>query len=306
MRILQPVITFIYDCDLTLIPEFMQNQMLRDFGIEPDKFWIETNERRHFWLTKGINLDPENSYLNLFIKYSNDGTFPPLSNAKLREFGKAVKLFPGLPDLFHKLKSHIENNLRYKEQGIKLENYIVSTGLKEMILGSHLFDSDSLTDVFASEFLEDNGVISGIARAVGHMKKTEFIHLINKGGNIDQEIDVNGKIPYEYRRVPFQNMVYVGDGPTDVPCFATINKRGGTSIAVYDQQSEKAFKQACQLQNQGRVFTIGPADFSEGSHIFHVLIYLAEKIADKIVKDRLEELHSKTDSSPPFGVNGSK
>ena len=293
MRNLQPVIAFLYDCDLTLIPEYMQNPMLRSFGLNPEDFWRETWTWIDQQAALGVNLDPENSYLNLFLKYVHEGRFPPLSNSQLREFGKTIVPFPGLPDFFKKLKLHIEHNPRYVEHGLKLENYIISTGLKEMIVGSLLDDPEYVTGVYASEFLEENGTIKGIARAVGHMKKTEFIHLINKGGNLNKDIDVNGKIAYEQRRVPFENMVYVGDGPTDVPCFATINKRGGKCVAVYSSESEKAFKQACQLQSEGRVFTIGPADFQPGSHIYRVMFHLAEQIADRIVNDRRDELRNK-------------
>ena len=292
MRNLQPIIVFLYDCDLTLIPEYMQNPMLRSAGITPEDFWAETWVWKDEQAKLGVNLDPENAYLNLFFKYIQNGRFPALSNAQLREFGKLIVPFPGLPEFFKKLKFHIEQ--KYKAQGLVLENYIISTGLKEMIAGSPLDDPDGITDIYASEFFEENGIIAGIARAVGHMKKTEFIHLINKGGNVNPEIDVNGKIAYEYRRVPFENMVYIGDGPTDVPCFATINKRGGKCLAVYNPESEKAFRQACQLQHEGRVFTIGPADFREGSQMHRVLFHLAEQIADRIVKDRAEELRSKT------------
>ena len=199
-----------------------------------------------------------------------------------------MPLYSGLPDFFKRINTKIQEDNLFKKYDISLEHYIISTGMKTTILGSAL--GKEVNDIFASEFYEEEGVINGIARSIGYSKKTEFLHLINKGGNTNPKIDVNSYLPKEYRRVPFEQMIYVGDGPTDVPCFAILNHRGGKSIAVYNQDSEKAFKQTYQLQSEGRVFTFAPADYREGSHLSLVLEQVVKEMAQKIVDTTEREL----------------
>jgi hypothetical protein len=300
MGAIQSIIVIAYDCDHTLIPEYMQNGLLRKNGIEPENFWKESNQLKKDQKELGINLDFENAYLNLLLQYSHSGKLEEISNKKLREEGKNLQTFQGLPDFFERIKTNIENKPECKEHGIKIEQYIISTGLKEMILGSSLYNPKYIEDVFASEFLEVNGKISQIARAVGHMKKTEFLYLLNKGGNKNPSIDINGRMPNEARRIPFENMIYVGDGPTDVPCFATLSDEGGKSVAVYNPDSDSAFKKAILLQKQRRVFTFGPADYRENTDISRKLFYLVNERAQEIIKNRQDDLMSKISDAPSF------
>lgn len=291
MPTLQNIIALFYDCDMTLTSSYMQRPIFEKYKHDEEEFWSETKGRREEAKKKGINLDLEISYMNLLME-----KFPDLSNQELKELGKEIPLFPGLPDFFEKINQVIKGEEKYKLHNITIEHYVISTGLKEMVeglLGKHL------DGIFASEFLEnEEGKIYQIARSIGYSKKTEFLHLINKGGNIDERIDVNGVLPHEFRRIPFENMIYVGDGVTDVPCFATLNRRGGKSFAVYDPKSELAFQQAYLLREQGRVFDFGPADYSEDSHIFKSLLYTVRQRADQIVEDRERQVNPHLDSSP--------
>lgn len=286
---LQNIIALIYDFDLTLIPGFMQEPLFNKYGVEGDKFWAESASLRVNAAQKGVNLDSECGYMNLILRYVKAEKFPNLSNGELYDLGKEIKFYEGLPDFLGRIKSNIEEYPEFKKHQITVEHYVISTGLKPMILGSAI--GNDLNDVFASEFMEnDKGIVCEIARTVGHLKKTEFIHLINKGGNVDRSVKVEDVVPNEYRRIPFQNMCYIGDGQTDISSMATISGRGGTSLAVYNSSDKKYFKEAFNLREQGRVFNFGPADYSEGSLTSNTIEEVIYRKADIIVKNREEEI----------------
>lgn len=286
--VLQNIIAIIYDCDLTLSPVYMQEVLFDYFKVDGQEFW----KRKQVWMEKlmatGLNIDDECAYMNMMLQYVKEGKFKGLSNELLRDLGRNLLMYPGLPDFFERINSNVQEDNLFKKYDINLEHYVISTGTKQTILGSVL--GSEVKDIFASEFYEEEGVISGIARSIGYAKKTEFLHLINKGGNVNSKIDVNSFLPREFRRIPFEQMIYVGDGPTDVPCFATLNRRGGKGVAVYGNNSEKAFKQAYQLQEEKRVFTFAPADYREGSHLSLVLEKMVREMAQRVVDKTEREL----------------
>ncbi len=278
----QKIIALIYDFDSTLSPECMQEALFHKYNVKGSEFWEEKRKLVREAEQKGINYDTECAYMNLILRYVRKGIFPELSNQELRELGKEIVLYPGLPEFLPLISSRVRE--KYKLQGTTLEHYVISTGLTEMVKGSAV--GSELDGVFASEYnTDEKGIICEIARAVGHTKKTEFLHLINKGGNKDSSIDVNGALSRELRRIPFENMIYIGDGPTDVPCFATLNHRGGISIGVYNPSSEDAFQKAYQLREQHRVFSFGEADYREGSHTFKTIWKAVTGIAERIIQE---------------------
>jgi len=286
---LQNILALIYDFDLTLIPGFMQEPLFKKYGVNADKFWAESAALRDTAAQKGVNLDSECGYMNLILRYVKDGKFPNLSNKELFQLGGEIEPYKGLPEFFQRIKENIEKEPQFEKHQITVEHYVISTGLKPMILGSAV--GKELKDIFASELMEDErGVVCEIARTVGHLKKTEFIHLINKGGNVDKSVKVEDVVPNEYRRIPFQNMCYIGDGQTDISSMATINGRGGTSLAVYNPSDKKYFREAFNLRDQGRVFNFGPADYSEGSQISLTIEEVLYRKAKTIVKNREEEI----------------
>jgi len=251
------------------------------FKVDGKEFWAHNDTWTQKVRANGVNLDSECAYMNSMLHYVRKGKFEGLSNGILRELGANLPFYEGVPEFFERMKEVVSEKEEYRKNNISVEHYIISTGMKETILGSDL--GRYLSGVFASEFYEEDGVIAGIARTIGYAKKTEYIHLISKGGNKDPCIDVNSKVDVCDRRVPFTQMIYVGDGPTDVPCFATLNYKKGKSIAVYHPTQEKAFKQTYQLQEEGRVFAFGPADYRKGSHISNVLELTVRQMADAIV-----------------------
>src|SRR3989344_1775819 len=258
----QSIIACFYDCDQTLIPEYMQNPVLRHLGIDPAEFWADDKKLKEEAAGKDVDINSENSYMINLILYIKEGKLPALSNADLQKYGKEfINPFPGLPDFFLRTKEEIKS--KYSRYGLKLEHYIISTGLRKMIQGSSLNAPGALDQIFASEFLEVDGIISLPARNVGFIEKTRYLYEASKGTNVDPSIDVNKRIPYEERRIPFENMIYVGDGFTDVPCMTMITKLGGQSIGVYDRQKPKGKKEAEELLQEGRVCRIAEADYQK-------------------------------------------
>ena len=283
MAVEQNVIAMMYDCDLTLTPSYMQKVLFDHFGVNERDFWEQNDSWQEKVRDQGVHFDDECVYMNSILKYVREEKFKGLSNNLLKELGANLKLFAGLPDFFKRMKDLVEAEDRYRCENIKVEHYIISTGMERTIRGSALGVVDG---IFASEFYEQQGEIAGIARTVGYAKKTEYIHLINKGGNKDSCIGVNSLVSLEDRRIPFTQMIYVGDGPTDVPCFATLNHKGGKSFAVYHPHLQKAFAQAYQLQEEGRVFSFAAADYQDGSHLSNTLEYTVRQMADGIVERR--------------------
>ena len=293
------IISLLYDFDFTLSPHYMQEPLFRKYGVEGKRFWGEKEALTTDMNQKGINLDDECAYMNLILRYVRKGTFSDLSNRKLRELGQEITFFPGLPEFFPRINEMVQQHRQYQAHNLTVEHYVISTGLKEMIAGSAI--GSSITDVFASEYSEEDGVISEIARTVGYLKKTQFIYTINKGANKDRSIDINGVLPRELRRVPFENMIYIGDGPTDVPCFAMLNKHQGHCFAVYNPDSESAFEKAYVLRQQGRVFDFAPADYRHGSHLSRTVEFTVKKIAEQIIQSRDELVQKNSSAAPRHG-----
>ncbi|MDP3698560.1 MAG: haloacid dehalogenase-like hydrolase [Nanoarchaeota archaeon] len=277
----QNIIACFYDCDQTLTPEYMQDPMLRHFGVDPAEFWKDNHKLKVEAKTAGVDINPENAYMINLLLYIKKGKLPPLSNADLQRYGKEfITSYPGLPDFFLRTKEEIKN--RYSQYGIKLEHYIISTGLRKMIQGSSLNSPGALDQIFASEFMEYQGVIRWPARNVGFIEKTRYLYEANKGVNVDPSIDVNKRMPADQRRIYFENMIYVGDGFTDVPCMALTIERGGTSIGVYDPHNPKAKREAEGLLQDGRISKIAQTDYRKGREaseaVEESIIHAAERI----------------------------
>ncbi len=308
---LQNVIALIWDFDKTLTPNYMQEPLFKYYKINGTDFWKEVSKIPDFYKANGTQkVESDTVYLNHMLTYAQKGIFKGLNNRLLKELGKQIEFYPGLPDFFPKLKKRIEENRIFKEQEIKVEHYIVSTGLKQMILGSKI--SDFVEDIWGCEFVEiipepgfdkkqysldAEKIISQIGYIIDNTTKTRAVFEINKGTNKFPEIHVNATIAHEDRRVPFQNMICIADGPSDIPMFSLINHFGGKTFAVYAKGDNAQFNQVNKLQRQHRVESFGEADYTDNSQTTLWITNTVEEIAKRISEDRSKWL--KNHIQPP-------
>jgi len=301
-------IALIWDFDRTLTPQYMQMPLFQAYGVDEKQFWDEVNALPEYYKRAGIKVHPDTCYLGHLLTYVRNGRMSGLSNARLRELGGEIEFFPGIPGIFDRLQALVED-AQYEEIDLHLENYVVSTGLKEMIRGSKI--ADRLEEIWASEFIEcaaapgfdlseapAPGEITQIAGFLDNTTKTRAIFEINKGVNKLNNVTVNDNIPEEDRRVPIKNMIYIADGPSDIPSFSVVKKHGGLAYAVYDSASKRQFEQVEALQRDGRVNACGPADYTEGSHTDRWLCHQVKRIADRILNERTKALGSRIGQSP--------
>jgi len=311
---LQNIIACIWDFDKTLIPGYMQEPLFAHYRVDPKKFWQEVAELPNYYRKSGLEMiASDTAYLNHILTYTREGVFKELNNAMLRSLGGEIKFYQGLPGFFDEIKNFVRDNPGYRQHEIRVEHYVVSTGLLQMILGSKI--APYIDGVWGCEFVEQPPppgylagsdtpnpaqpkIITQLAYALDNTTKTRAIFEINKGSNKMPDIDVNAKIPDEDRRVPFQNMIYVADGPSDVPVFSIVNRFGGRTFAVYRPGSSEEFSQVNNLQKQGRVQSFGEANYTEGSQTAMWLKNAVGEIADLIVENRERALGDKIGKPP--------
>jgi phosphoserine phosphatase len=254
----QNVIAVVFDFDDTLTDD-STTKLLETHGIDPRDFW----ENRMRELTDA-GWDAPLAYLKLILDQIGDGKpFGRLTNEKLREFGKSLEFYCGIPELFEDLrqltKKHVASNP-------VVEYYIISGGIEEVIRGSTI--AREFTGIWGCRFHEEDGFVRYVANAISFTEKTKYLFAINKGIS-DADIRkrpfaVNEYRAQEDRRVPFENMIYIGDGLTDVPCFSLIGKSGGMPFGVFDPKKKGSPKKAWeQLVMPSRVKTVGAPEYRE-------------------------------------------
>lgn len=236
------VMAICYDFDKTLAPGNMQEQgLLQELGYENvSEFWDKVME-----LAEEKQVEGNLAYLYLLAEEG-------VTCDMLRKFGAKVKLYPGLDTWFERINSY------GLSKGISVEHYVISSGLREMILGSSI--GPSFTDVFASCYLfSSSGKALWPAQVINYTNKTQFLFRISKGVMDINDTAVNDK--FTEFRVPFSNMVYIGDSETDIPCMALVNGHGGYSIGVYSGDRSRVE----QMAEDGRISCFAEADYSSGS-----------------------------------------
>jgi hypothetical protein len=295
MSVSQNTIAIVYDYDQTLSPNYMQEEVLfPSFGIDARAFWRKAQE-----LVREQGYDNELAYMKVLLDCL--GMDRP-TNAKLKELGGSLRFYPGLPQMFEEFAKGLLSP-QHLAHGIRVEHYIISSGMKILIEGSRL--APFVQGIFGCEFAEDAmGCITFPKRVISHTQKTQYLFRINKG-LLDMAQDVNDHMPAGIRPVPFQNMIYIGDGPTDVPCFAVVRHNGGHAIAVYNPEdaSRASFKKCYQLSTHAdRVRHIAPADFRAGSHLRLILEQMVHEIAHRIVENHAREMEDQTIRAPKHAV----
>jgi len=310
----QNVIALIWDFDKTLSPDYMQRPLFRKFGVDEKTFWKEANGLAEFY-QRGLmhNVSRDTLYLNHILTYVERGIFQSLNNQMLFELGAEIELFEGLPGFLGAIKERIGGEQRFAVHDITVEHYIVSTGLRQMIMGSMI--APYVDGVWGCEFTESVGepgyldkdptlfdstdaVIRAVGYAIDNTTKTRALFEINKGSNKLVGIDVNATVAPEDRRVPFQNMIYIADGPSDVPAFSIVNQYGGRTFAVYKPRSMEHFQSVDRLQKENRVQGIGEASYVEGSLTAMWVTNAVQEIAARIVGDRDALLKQRVGSVP--------
>lgn len=292
--LIQNTVAIVYDYDQTLSPHYMQDDVIfPEFGIDAGKFWARCAD-----LVQRRGFDNELAYMKALLDVL---AMDRPSNAQLKALGARMRLYPGLPAMFDEFGPGGENLLTEEQKalGVRVEHYIISSGLKALIDGSAL--APYVRAAFGCEFAEDEeGRISFPSRVISHTQKTQYLFRINKG-LLDPSQDVNDHMPADLRPVPFTNMIYVGDGPTDVPCFTVMRKSGGQAIAVYNalDTSRSSFRKCYQLSTHAdRVRHIAPSDYRAGSHLRLLLEEMVSEIAARIVREQRERADAATVRAP--------
>ncbi len=310
----QNIIAVIWDFDKTLIKGYMQKPIFEKFNIDETEFWREVNSLYDRYQEQGIKVNKDTIYLNHMITCTNQGIFKNLNNTMLKELGKELEFYPGIPELFEELRDSVETNERYRKHDIKLEHYIISTGIAEMIRGSKIINY--VDGIWGCEFIEtpikseidikeygkkeskEEKVISQIGYVIDNTSKTRAIFEINKGVNIFGEISVNSNVPENLRRIPIENMIYIADGPSDVPVFSVLKQNKGKTFAVFNKMNRKEFEQVEQLRKDGRVDMYGEADYTKGTLTNMWLNKQVESIAEKIYINLEEKIINNTSKEP--------
>lgn len=264
-----------YDFDGTLAPGNMQERdFIPQIGMNTQEFWSEVRAR-----AREHSADQILIYMKIMLEKAQAAKVP-VRIENFQDYGANLTLFDGVFD------SRSDNwfkriNNYARSSGVGLNHFIVSSGIKEMILGTPI--SNYFRLVYASSFVFDhNGVAQWPALALNYTTKTQYLFRINKGSlDVWDDSVINAYVEHDDRPVPFSNMIFVGDGLTDIPCFRLLKDLGGHSIAVYEPRKRKAKKQADQLFSEGRVNFTAPTDYRDGSLIDNIV----KKIIDKVAFD---------------------
>jgi len=271
----KPVVAICYDFDKTLSPDNMQAQgYLQAINYEnQNEFWKETID-----LAVENEMDSTLAWMYLMLKGARGKEI--FRRQMLEDYGSRVKLYPGVQEWFGRIREYAES------RGVIVEHYIISSGLREMIEGTAVADEFEM--IYASSFFyDDDGVAVWPAQVVNFTNKTQFLFRISKGVLGINDDAVNDYFPPDQMRVPFRNMVYIGDSETDIPCMKLVNSYGGYSVGVYD--AEKGSRdRVYKMITENRIRFFAAADYTEGSELDQLLKIIIDRTA---IGEELENIY---------------
>ena len=271
----RPIVALLYDFDKTLCTTDMEDYtFIPALGYTPAEFWAKANKFGY-----ENRMDRLLAYMYTMIEECRAQNIR-LDREFLVDCGREIELFPGVKDWFARVNAYGESI------GVEVEHYVISSGLREIIEGSGI--AHEFRQIYACEFFYNaEGLASWPKLDVNFTNKTQFVYRINKGVlDIAEDKKLNDSMPDDSKRVPFTNMVYIGDGLSDVPCMKMMRAYGGQAIAVYQDANRLGVE---KLLADGRVDFIFPADYSEGTELDKTMRNILRKIA---VVDALNETNS--------------
>ena len=272
----KPVLAICYDFDKTLSPDDMQAQgYIQSVGYDVAEFWRQTDI-----LAKQTEMDQNLAYMYMMVREAVGNLV--FSRKTLAEYGSHVSLFPGVEDWFSRIREY------GAERGVIVEHYIISSGLREMIEGTRV--AGEFEKIYASSFyFNDRGIAVWPAQVINYTNKTQFLFRISKGVLEVNDTAVNDPVAPEELRVPFRNMVYIGDSDTDIPCMKLVNSNGGHSIGVYNSETKDKSKVHKMLRDR-RIKYFVPADYREGGELDMLLKAIIENTVTRDVLENKAEI----------------
>lgn len=263
----RPVLAICYDFDKTLTPNDMQAQgYIQSVGYEVDKFWAESNAfaREH-------DMDSNLGYMYKMVREAEGNIL--FKKEALAEYGSKVVMFPGVEEWFDRIRKYGDDH------GVIVEHYIISCGLKEMIEGTAMAKAGAFEKIYASAFCyNDRGIAIWPAQVVNYTNKTQFLFRISKGVLDINDPGVNEYFSPDEIRIPFRNMVYIGDSDTDIPCMKLVNAYGGHSIGVYDPETQDKSK-VYRMVKDRRIRYYAAADYREDTEMDTLVKAIIHKTA---------------------------
>ena len=271
-----PIIAFLYDFDKTLCTTDMEDYaFIPSLGYTPAEFWGRANA--FGWENR---MDGLLAYMYTMIQECAAQNIK-LDRAFLNHCGESIQLFPGVREWFARINAFGES------LGVQVEHYIISSGLREIIEGSGI--AQEFREIYACEFYyNENGDACWPKLDVNFTNKTQFVYRINKGIlDVSRDKELNDSMPDDSKRVPFTNMIYMGDGLSDVPCMKMMRAYGGQAIAVYQASNRQGVE---KLLADGRVDFIFPADYREDMELDRTVRDILRKMT---ITDRLLEVNNR-------------
>lgn len=274
----KPVVAICYDFDKTLSPTDMQAQgFIQSVGYDVNKFWDLSNG-----MAAANDMDQNLAYM--YLMRSEAAGRVLFTRQTLMDYGSRVELFPGVAEWFEMIRAYGET------KGVIVEHYIISSGLKEMIDGTSIAQNGAFERVYASSFYyNERGEAVWPAQVVNYTNKTQFLFRIEKGTLDINDPAVNDSFSPSQVRVPFRNMIYIGDSDTDIPCMKLVTTYGGHSIGVFNSQTQDKAK-VYKMLRDGRIRYFVPADYTQGQELDQLVRMIIDRIA---ANERLEEQFNK-------------